>query len=373
MANLTYTQSRNLYGTLTNNSSTSNLILGDTLIWQFTLELIHKFPFIFGEKTFTLQTLPSTQFTTLPMPLRKVDTVQVQVGSFLWPVREVGSLQEWNNINLVSTITSDTPQYFFYYNGQIGLYPIPATGYNAMYVKGQIDVTNLSVADVTETKTLTIPYAATLTTTPASGDTSATLTAVWPLQTGTYQMVFSSGNIRLVTLTNSATTVTWSYALTAAATTAVTVRSSTGGDILTGVSNTSWSTKSGYVLTIAQPTGDGFPYIFDTIYDSNHASILGYYNGYTVSAASTSFTVGQTTIVAPSGQMIPIYRAAEVYYTTILKDEGRAKTYADLADKAESALRIDYGNKDTDPTINDGHDKPIINPNLTINTTQSTN
>lgn len=371
MPNLTYTQSRNLYGTLTNNSTTGNLTLGDTLIWQFTLELVHKYPFIFGERTFTLQTYPSVQFTQLPLPLRKVNTVQVLVGSFLWPVTEVGSLTEWNNINLVSTVTSDVPQYFFYYNGQLGLYPTPATGYNTLYVKGQLDVTNLSVADVTETKTLAIPYALTLTAIVASGATSATLSSTWGLTTGTYQMIFSSGDNRLVTLTSGSAAVTWSYALSAAATTAITVRSSTGGDILTGTSNTTWVGKSGYVISIAQPTGDGFYYTIDTVYDANHLSILGYYNGATV-GASTAYTIGQTSILAPVGQMIPIYRASELYYTTISKDEVRMEKYKNLAENAEAVLKIDMGNKDTDPTINDNYDQPMINPNLTINTTQST-
>lgn len=48
---------------------------------------------------------------------------------------------------------------------------------------------------------------------PAVGATSATLTAVWPHATGTYSLVFNTGEYRAVTLTNAATTCTWTGGL----------------------------------------------------------------------------------------------------------------------------------------------------------------
>lgn len=382
MPNLTYTQGRNFFGQLSNNSSTANLTFGDILIGQFTLELVHKYNFIFGEQTFsTLETYPSQQFYTLNIPLRKINTVVINVGNtggtsttgtgFNWPVMECPTMEYWNQLNLTNNITSDIPQYYIYYNGQLGIYPKPATGYNPITIRGEIDVTNTSVADVTETKTLTIPYALTLTGSLASGATSATLTASWTLTTGTYQMIFSSGDNKLVTLTNGSAAVTWSSELTATATTAVTVRSSGGGDILTGASNTAYTGKSGYVFQITQPTGDGYYYTVDTVYNANQFSIKGAYQGATISAVSVSNTIGQSSVLPSVGQMIPIYRALEVYYTTVSKDKERAETYKGLADLAESTLRIDQGNKDTDPTVQDDFGRQIINPNLTINTTGS--
>lgn len=50
---------------------------------------------------------------------------------------------------------------------------------------------------------------------PLIGATSGTLTAVWPLDTGTYACYFPNGETRSVTLTKNATTATWSSGLAA--------------------------------------------------------------------------------------------------------------------------------------------------------------
>lgn len=54
--------------------------------------------------------------------------------------------------------------------------------------------------------------------TGAISGTSATLTANWPEATGSYLVVFSTGQSKTVTFTNGATTMTWSGALSATAT-----------------------------------------------------------------------------------------------------------------------------------------------------------
>lgn len=58
----------------------------------------------------------------------------------------------------------------------------------------------------------------TFTAAPTGGETSRTLTANWAYTTGVYSVLFSNGDRRDVTLTNGATTATWSGALSAAAT-----------------------------------------------------------------------------------------------------------------------------------------------------------
>ena len=55
----------------------------------------------------------------------------------------------------------------------------------------------------------------------AVGATSATLSSSWPGPTGPYLVNFSNGLIRIVTLTNSATTATWTTGLQSAATSTI--------------------------------------------------------------------------------------------------------------------------------------------------------
>jgi len=50
------------------------------------------------------------------------------------------------------------------------------------------------------------------------GETSGTLTGIWAFETGSYDVIFSNGDERVVTLTNGATTATWTPGLSGAAT-----------------------------------------------------------------------------------------------------------------------------------------------------------
>lgn len=381
----TYTGQRNLFTTLTNNTSSANLTFADTFINQYTLELVHRFPSIFSEDTFTLQTYPNQQFYTLPNRLRKINTVVINVGNagsavpttvtgagFNWPVQECPSMEEFNRLNMTNNITSDIPLFYIYYNGQIGIYPKPAGGYNPITIRGQVEVTSISQSDDTATTVTSVPYAQTLTGAPAAGATSATLTGGWGLPTNTYQMVFSDGETILVTLTNGSTAVTWSEALANAVTTAVTVRTSGGGDIVTGSGTAFTQAMVGYVLNITQPTGDGYWYTIGTYYSATQIALTQAYAGTALSAASAASTIGQASIIPPAYQLIPVYRSNELYYTVVKLDEVRQKKYKEMGDSLMSALENDYGNTSTDPTVNDAFDTSIVNPNLAINVTQST-
>ncbi len=340
------------------------------------METLHKYPLVISEQSYTyngFQTLPSTQFYTLPVPMRKVSTVVITVGNtvanpqvgFNWYVRECPSLQKWNELNLTQNITSDIPQYFLVLNGRLGLYPRPATGYNPITIIGQAEPVAINTADIT-TATITTPKALTLTATPAVGAITATLNTNFLLPTGTYQILFSSGEQRLCTLTINSTAVVWTQALTQVATTAVTIRTSTGGEILTIGTVTPSAAWVGYVLQ----TTDQYWYHVDGYINAATVSISQPYQGSAITTAAA--TVGQSSLLPQAYQMLPLYRSAELYYTVVSKDETRMKKYQDLADRLEEVVRNVEGNKTTDPTVNDNMDTNLINPNLSLNTTQST-
>ncbi len=384
-APFTFTGQSSLFQTMTNNSSSANVDFGNTFIAQYTLELVHKFPALFSEQTFYLQTYPSQQFYTTPLQMRKPNTVVINVGNtgsgvpttvtgagFNWPVKECPTAEYWNILNMTNNISSDIPLYYWYYNGQIGIYPKPAAGYNPITIRGQAEVTSISQADVTGVTIVSVPYALTLTATPAAGATAATLTGNWTLPTNTYQMIFSDGENILVTLTNGSTAVTWTEALANAVTTAVTVRTSGGGDIVTGSGTAFTAQMLGYMIKIAQPSGDGFPYIIGTYYNSTTVALTTSYAGAAIVGGSVASVIGQISIIPTAYQLIPVYRAVERYYKIIKKDAELAKEYGDDALQLFAQLEADQGNKDTDPTVQDDFGTPIVNPNLAINVTQST-
>lgn len=351
---------------------------------------------------------------------------------------------------MVNNITSDIPLYFFFYNGQLGIYPMPANGYNPITIRAQVEITGVSQADYTTGTIISIPYAQTLTSAPLlnattatlnsswtlptntyqllfsdgeiilatmtngsviaalqhpivgtpnyslaftaapiTGATSGTLTSVFTLTSGTYQMTFSDGEVINVTLTNSSTAVTFQTAITGSPnsvvtvnnstggnvvniTTAITVRTAQGGDIVTG-SGTTWvSSMVGYMFRIGQPTGDGFPYVINQVYNNTTLALNTSYGGTAIAAGSSTHTIGQISIIPTAYQLIPVYRTLQRYYTVIKKDKELREQYEHDGDVLFAQLESDEGNKDTDPTVQDDFGTPIINPNLAINLTQST-
>lgn len=381
----TYSSQRTLFTTLTNNTSATNLTFADTFINQYTLELVHKFPSIFSEDTFFLQTYPNQQYYTLPQRMRKLNTVTINVGNqgsavpttvtgagFNWPVKECPTTYDWNVLNMTNNITSDIPLAYLFYDNQLGIYPKPAGGYNPITIRGQVEVASITQVDDINTLVVSVPYALILTAPPVAGATSATLTTNFLLPTNTYQMVFSDGETILVTLTNGSTAVTWTEALANTVTTAVSVRTSAGGDILTTSGTALAASMVGYVLQIAQPTGDGQWYTIGTFYNSTTIALTNAYGGSAIVAGSVATIIGQTSIIPPAYQLIPIYRACQRYYTVIKNDPKLRDQYKQDAEELTAQMEIDYGDKNTDPTVNDNFDLSIVNPNLAINTTQST-
>lgn len=380
----TYTGSLNLAKSLTNNSNTTSFdSFFATFLQQYDNETVHRIPSIYTERTnsTSIVTYPSQQFYELPQNVRKIITLSVLVNNnsgvipavagFNWQPEECPSMERWTTLNMNQNIQSDIPQYYFFYNGQVGLYPKPAVGYNQMTVQFQEDSKNFSQPDYTTGTIVSVPYILTLTATPAIGAVSAVLTGNWTLPTGTYEMVFNTGEKRLANLTNGTTSVTWTFGLLSAKTTSVTVNTSNGGSIVTG-SGTTWTTAmQGWFLQIAPITGDGIWYKVDTVYSSTMLSLRKGYQGIALAASSATYAVGETSQIPEAYQVIPIYRSVSQYYSTISVDLARAADYKAKADESFAQMMIDFGNKSTDPTVHDDFGKSLINPNLSVNVTGS--
>jgi len=380
----TYTGSLLLAKQLTNNTNTTSFdAFFATQLQQYDNETVHKIPSIYNERTnkTSIVTYPSVQFYELPQNVRKIITLSVLVNNnsgtipavagFNWQPEECPSMERWTTLNMNQNIQSDIPQYYFFYDGQVGLYPMPAVGYNAMTIRFQEDSKNFSQPDYTTGTIVSVPFTATLTATPIVGALAATLSSNWTLPTGTWEMVFSTGEKRLVTLTNGATTVTWTFGLVSAETTAVTINTSNGGSIVTG-SGTTWTTAmQGWYFQIAPITGDGIFYKVDTVYSNTVMSLKKQYQGIAIASGSATYLVGETSQIPEAYQVIPIYRSVSQYYTTISVDENRATQYKAMADESFAQMMIDFGNKSTDPTVHDDFGKTLINPSLAINVTGS--
>jgi hypothetical protein len=102
----------------------------------------------FLERLRTLTTVASSQAYNLPHDCGQVRSIAVIVSSKRYTPRESPSRDHWDMLNR-STFTSDIPEWYFVYGGQVLLWPTPATSSNTINVNQKCRVIDLNVADYT--------------------------------------------------------------------------------------------------------------------------------------------------------------------------------------------------------------------------------
>ncbi len=139
-----FTTLRNLAGSLTQNTSTTNLTLFDQLIQDSHKYLLEKY--FFNEASTTIVTVAQQQFYDLPYDYSKLKTGTITIGELQWTPTEILSRADWDKLN-VFPYYSDIPNNYFIYNGQIGFWPIPSTSANTITFNYKRRVTDLTLAD----------------------------------------------------------------------------------------------------------------------------------------------------------------------------------------------------------------------------------
>ncbi len=139
-----YTTLRNLAGSLTQNTSSTNLTLFDQLINDAHKYLLEKY--YFNETSTTIVTVSQQQFYKLPYDFSKNKTDTITTGDLKWTPREVLSRQDWDRLN-VFPYYADFPSNFFIWNGELGFWPIPSTAGNTITYNYKKRPTDLSIAD----------------------------------------------------------------------------------------------------------------------------------------------------------------------------------------------------------------------------------
>ena len=172
---------------------------------------------------------------------------------------------------------------------------------------------------------------------------------VWPTPASsgnTYTVNYQARNIDLsqpdyttgtVTATNASPTLTFA------------------GSTLVGNMANRW-------IQISAPAGDNQWYqILSVNTGANTAVLYGNYTGTSVSGAS--FVIGEMAVLPEDYQDLPLYRALEIYFTSIVPNATNAKLYQGLYERGYEQLNGDYGSKTTGVVLVD-EDAPLINPNL---------
>jgi len=97
---------------------------------------------------YTIATVANQQAYKYPAYCEKPRSVVVTVSSITHTPIEITSRSDWDFINQ-TTQTSDTPQFWYAYNGEINLYPRPASNGNSIIIDSKVKIKDLSIADYT--------------------------------------------------------------------------------------------------------------------------------------------------------------------------------------------------------------------------------
>lgn len=345
----TYTTLRNLYGTLTRNTQTAALTVGDQFINDSirTINNLRGGKWWFLERTREIQTIAGERSYEVPDNFRKIQDLYVTVGTTVYMPEAVFDPVHWKLILAYQLGTSDIPMFYYREGNKLHFAPIPASDGNVITVRGRLTQADLSIADYTTGTITSVPYTTTFTAIVASGATSATLSAGFAFTTGDYQITFSSGEIRMASFTSASTAVTWDNELTEAATATITISTSTGGSIITASGTTFTADMVGRFIRITETTaaggGDGLWYEIGTYFDSTHIALVKAYLGTSLSGATASYTIGQVPLIPEAYQIAIIWRSVAMYWDS-QGELGRSERYWRMYDGGvEAGFSKSYG------------------------------
>lgn len=167
-----YTTGRNLAGIWTKNSVASNLLYLDQTANDAYRHLCAMKDWPFLEATRTLSTKAATQFLPLPYDCNQVREISVVPtgSSTRYTPKLSPSREHWDQLNL-TPITSNIPEWYFVFAGQIGLWPTPVSAGNIITVVQKCRVIDLQFADYITGNITTAASVTGLTTITGSGTT----------------------------------------------------------------------------------------------------------------------------------------------------------------------------------------------------------
>lgn len=135
-----------------------------------------------------------------------------------------------------------------------------------------------------------------------------------------------------------------------------TITTATSGSQSIVGSGTAWSSKmNGMWIQIADSltsnTGDGFWYQIESVQDVNHLTLSRSYSGVSISVGTASYIIGQTSEIPEDFQILPVYKAAQVYFTSIQPEPQRAALYKNMYDEGIKSMFRQYSSKSTSPVL----------------------
>lgn len=364
-----YTNLRNYFGSISQNTSTDNLTLGDTMINDAHRYLLQKY--FFNEKTYTIETVGNQQSYPLPYDYSKLKTGTVTIGDLRWTPTEVLTRQSWDQLN-VFPYYADIPSNFYIYSNEFNLWPIPSTG-STQVTYTALGGTGLLVSGNTITQGTNTGTILTIDTT-----TSTFQVALIPPNTlGAGAFTTSNGTTGTITATSitPGNTISFNYQrrvndLMFSDYSTGTVTATNDSFTITGAGGTSWLTTfsptAGNVMNynlwirVTAPSGDGVWYQIESIDSATQLTLVQPYQGNTIAGAT--YTIGQMPLLLEDFQDLLVYRPLMIYFSSIQKDPQKAEAYKALYDEGIKSMDSYVGTKSLN--VNLAQRVQQVNPNL---------
>jgi hypothetical protein len=256
-----------------------------------------------GNATTAISTV-GVQYYNIPANVSKIKNMTVTVGQLKYQPTPIQTRQEWDLVNTLP-YSSDIPNYFFIYNGQLGIFPIPSTTGNVISFNYKTRVPDFTYTD------------------------------------------YSVGNIANGGMTVGSTAVTGSG-------TSWSSNFPVGTDI----------TFENLYLKATPPNGDGIWYPI-TKFNSDTSLTLGLpvVNAPNITG-STTYTIGQMPLLEEDFQDMIVYGAMKIYYSSIVKDIERFKEFDALYQERLGLLEDYAGTKSVNVDLEAEPNQ--VNPNLFI-------
>lgn len=237
----------------------------------------------------------------IPANISKIKNVTINVGQLKYQPREIMTRSEWDLVNFLP-YTSDIPQYYFVYNNQINIFPIPSTTGNIISYNYKVRVADLTYAD------------------------------------------YSVGNIANAGATVGSVAVTGTSSLWTVY-----------------PQNTDLSFQN-LNLRIDPPFGDGLWYPISKFTAATTLVLVDPIVNAPNVTGSTTYTIGQFPILQEDFHDMLVHGALMIYFSSIVPDKIKYAQFKTLYDSRLDLLADYAGTKAVDVDL--GDDPQAVNPNL---------
>ncbi len=244
------------------------------------------------------------QAYAIPANISKIKNDTITIGQLQYQPTAVQTRQEWDNINFLP-YTSDIPNYYFIYNGNLEVFPIPSTTGNVITFNYKTRVADLTFSD------------------------------------------YSTGTIDTAGMVVGSTTVT-----------GLATSWSTTGLYPTGVDITPYN----LYIRANPPYGDGIWYpILKFNSNTSLTLALPVINTPNITNATT-YTIGQMPLLSEDFHDMIVYGALKTYFTSIVDDSNKFKEISALYGERLELLKDYAGTKSVNVDL--GAEPQQVNPNL---------